>query len=221
MVNTDSQMPKNSPVIIAQNDHFWVLNKPAGWTVQRDKDAPSVLQWLENEFAIKPYPVHRLDKPTSGILLVAKTTQANRELSMAFAERKVSKTYLAVSDCKPRKKQGWIKGDMVPARRGQWKLLRTQQNPAITQFSSYLLESSLRGFILQPKTGKTHQLRVAMKSLGAPILGDVRYGGTEARRVFLHAWRIEFSYHGECYFYQQDPVVNDDCAWPFSLPVSS
>ncbi|TCS44068.1 pseudouridine synthase [Reinekea marinisedimentorum] len=211
-------MPEIYPDIIAETDGFWVINKPIGWTVQRDTDAPSVLQWLQRETAIKPLPVHRLDKPTSGLLLVAKTEQANRELSLAFAERTVRKTYLAVSDCKPKKKQGWVKGDMAPARRGQWKLLRTTENPALTQFSSYLLSPSLRGFVLQPKTGKTHQLRVAMKSLGAPILGDIRYGGSAADRVFLHAWRLEFSYHGAQYSYQQDPNPGDHTAWPFSLP---
>lgn len=211
-------MPESTPDILSETPGFWVINKPVGWTVQRDTDAPSVLHWLETETDIKPFPVHRLDKPTSGLLLVAKTAEANRELSIAFAERTVSKTYLAVSDCKPKKKQGWVKGDMAPARRGQWKLLRSSENPAITQFSSYLLAAPMRGFVLKPKTGKTHQLRVAMKSLGAPILGDSRYGGSDADRVFLHAWRIEFSYRGEQHFYQQNPQPGDHTAWPFSLP---
>ncbi|TXR54608.1 pseudouridine synthase [Reinekea thalattae] len=207
-----------SPSIVVENELFWLINKPINWTVQRDDDAPSVLQWLHQKTAIKPLPVHRLDKPTSGLLLVAKTDAANRELSQAFADRRVSKTYLAVSDKKPKKKQGWIKGDMAPSRRGQWKLLRSLDNPAMTQFYSYSLDAPYRGFVLTPKTGKTHQLRVALKSLGAPILGDDRYAGTQASRLFLHAWQLEFECFGQHFHFQQDPINNAQDQWPFALP---
>lgn len=209
------------PEIFAEHEDFWIISKPAGWTVQRDSVAPSVLEWLQQATGNKPLPVHRLDKPTSGLLLVARNDDANRTLSLAFAERSVTKTYLAISDRKPKKKQGWVKGDMAPSRRGQWKLLRTQEKPAITQFSSYLLEAPMRGYVLHPKTGKTHQLRVAMKSLGCPILGDQRYGGTEAERLYLHAWQLEFRYHDQQYSYRLDPAADGLAQWPFALPESN
>ena len=92
------------------------------------------------------YPVHRLDKVTSGLVLLARDTEANRELSMAFAERKVEKAYLAISDQKPLKKQGWVKGDMIKGRRGAWMLTRSQDNPAVTRFVSQPLETGGRLF---------------------------------------------------------------------------
>jgi tRNA pseudouridine32 synthase/23S rRNA pseudouridine746 synthase len=201
-----AQAAETKPTIVADQPDFWVVNKPIGWTVQRDEQAPSVLQWLEETYGAKVYPVHRLDKPTSGLLLVAKTTVGNRALSQAFAERGVEKTYLALSDKKPLKKQGWVKGDMAVSRRSQWKLLRTLVNPAVTQFTSTLLANGLRGFILHPKTGKTHQLRVALKSLGCPILGDSLYAGSASDRVYLHAWKIAFQFQDTQYQYQIDPT---------------
>ena len=184
------------PDILFAHKDFWVINKPPGWTVQADAHAPGVLGWLKQTHQ-QAWPVHRLDKPTSGLLLVARNREGNQYLSQAFAERRVSKHYLAVSDHKPKKKQGWVKGDMVPARRSQWKLLHSCSNPAVTHFVSQSVAPGMRGFHLAPKTGKTHQLRVALKSLGAPILGDTLYGGTSAERLYLHAWQLQFDYHGE------------------------
>lgn len=193
------------PAIIDEHEHFWVINKPMGWTVQRDEDAPSILEWLLTGIGTKGYPVHRLDKPTSGLLLVAKTLEGNRALSVSFANRTIEKTYVALSDQKPKKKQGWIKGDMAVSRRSQWKLMRTCNKPAVTYFTSEVLPSGLRRFVLSPKTGKTHQLRVALKSLGSPILGDTLYGGTPADRMYLHAWQIKFEFGSQTYAYQCEP----------------
>lgn len=197
-------MPGPEPHILFEHDDFFVVDKPAGWTIQRDEQAHSVLWWLKSQ-GYSAFPTHRLDKPTTGLLLVAKTPESNQKLSMAFAEREVQKTYLAVSDQKPKKKQGWVKGDMAPSRRSQWKLLRSQENPAITSFASQAIGDGVRGFILSPKTGKTHQLRVAMKSLGSPIIGDTLYGGSPAERLYLHAWRLQFTYRDESFSFECAP----------------
>ncbi|VEI44845.1 RNA pseudouridine synthase [Actinobacillus equuli] len=95
---------------------------------------------------------------------------------------------------------------MQKSRNGAWKLCHSKQNPAVTQFVSHSLEPNLRHFILQPKTGKTHQLRVAMKSLGSPILGDQLYTGTAADRVYLHAYQLKFEYQGESFCIQSSPT---------------
>ena len=116
-----------------------------------------------------------------------------------FAAKTMRKTYLALGTDKPSKKQGWIKGDMEKSRRGTWKLMRSMENPAVTKFNSHSLEPGLRLFVLHPHTGKTHQLRVAMKSLGSPILGDTLYGGKPASRMFLHAWKIKFDYQDQTF----------------------
>ena len=88
---------------------------------------------------------------------------------------------------------------MEKSRRGAWKLMRSTENPAVTEFNCQSLEPGLRLFVLHPHTGKTHQLRVAMKSLGSPILGDTLYGGKAASRMFLHAWKIKFDYQDQTF----------------------
>ncbi|WP_445399184.1 TIGR01621 family pseudouridine synthase [Zobellella sp. An-6] len=183
--------------ILLRHDHFYVINKPAGLGMHQEGDSPGLVRRLSEALGEPLYPVHRLDKMTTGALLLARTPDANRELSRQFAERSTRKLYLALSDRRPSKKQGLIRGDMEKARGGSWKLCRTQLNPAITRFYSTPLAEGLRAFLLQPYTGKTHQLRVALKSLGSPILGDERYGGSPADRGYLHAWQLAFGYGGE------------------------
>ena len=197
--------------ILLQTPDFVVINKPAGLSVHRDQNDSGLTEMLAQQLGVPQlWLVHRLDKPTSGALLLALNADAASELAQAFANREVKKTYLALGDRKPSKKQGWIKGDMVRSRQGAWKLTRSMENPAQTRFSSHSSEPGRRLFVLQPLTGKTHQLRVAMKSLGSPILGDTLYGGTPADRLYLHAWRLSFSFRGD-WFTVEAPLGE---GWP-------
>jgi tRNA pseudouridine32 synthase/23S rRNA pseudouridine746 synthase len=187
-----------SPEIITQGDGWIALNKPSGASIHSEDGITGYIANAELQLKQKLWPVHRLDKVTSGVLLVATSAEAAAHLSAQFAERTVCKYYLAVSARKPIKKQGWIKGDMEKARNGCWKLARTLTNPAITRFVSHFDESTnTRFYLLKPSTGKTHQLRVAMKSISAPIHGDTRYGGTEADRAYLHAYYLSFEMSGQ------------------------
>lgn len=158
------------------------------------------------------WPVHRLDRITSGLIVVARSQQDAAELGAAFAGREVEKYYLALSDAKPARKQGLIKGDMDKGRGGAWKLCKSAANPAVTQFFSHSLAPGLRLFVLRPRTGKTHQLRVAMKSLGAPILGDALYGGSAADRGYLHAYALAFTLAGEAHRFVCPPQWGE--RWP-------
>ena len=183
--------------ILLQTPDFVVINKPTGLSVHRDQNDSGLTEMLAQQLGVpQRWLVHRLDKPTSGVLLLALNADAAAELAQAFANREVKKTYLALSDRKPSKKQGWIKGDMVRSRQSTWKLTRGMENPAQTRFCSHSSEPGCRLFVLRPLTGKTHQLRVAMKSLGSPILGDTLYGGTPANRLYLHAWHLSFPFRG-------------------------
>lgn len=147
---------------------------------------------LQDECGSRIYPVHRLDTATSGILVFAKSAATAGELVAAFRERRVSKYYVALSDRKPSRKQGSVIGDMERSRRGSWMLARSTHNAAITRFISLGVPNKpgLRAFLLKPETGKTHQLRVALKSLGSPALGDLRYADAQAasqhQRMYLH-----------------------------------
>ena len=163
------------------------------------------------------FPVHRLDKVTSGLVIVAKNEQANRELSMAFQAKQVEKYYLAITRVPggklqkkhPLKKQGRIVGDITPARNGSWKLSRTHTNPSITQFLSFGLVDRYRLCVVKPLTGKTHQIRVALKSVSQPIVGDARYGGEKSDRTYLHAYKLIFSFGGQQYTYVTLPLTGD------------
>jgi tRNA pseudouridine32 synthase/23S rRNA pseudouridine746 synthase len=117
-----------------------------------------------------------------------------------------------VSLAKPKKKQGTIKGDMKKSRRSAWILQNSQENPAITRFFSQYVDG-FRLFLLKPETGKTHQIRVALKSLGAAIYGDPIYktavdqsqSEMQAYRCYLHAWQLIFSFRGEAYSFRCEP----------------
>ncbi|MGY3856899.1 TIGR01621 family pseudouridine synthase [Aeromonas intestinalis] len=201
--------------ILSQQKDFIVVNKGPGLGMHDEAGEAGLthqglVSRVRADTGLELYPVHRLDKMTSGLLLLARTPEANRALSMAFAERRVSKQYLALSDRKPKKKQGWVKGDMQKGRGGSWMLARSQDNPAISWFDSASVREGLRLYRIKPQTGKTHQIRVALKSIGAPILGDERYGGTAADRGYLHAWRLSFSLGEEAYDFVCQP---DEGQW--------
>ncbi|CAH0533277.1 Ribosomal large subunit pseudouridine synthase C [Vibrio stylophorae] len=197
--------------ILFSHPDFVVIHKAAGVSVHRDNDDQGLLDVVSKEVGVPLYLIHRLDKMTSGLLLLGKNAQAAAALSELFAKRQVEKFYIALSEQKPKKKQGKIQGDMSKARRGSYKLEKTHENPAITQFLSFSLKPGMRAFICKPYTGKTHQIRVALKSVGAPILGDIRYGGAPSDRGYLHAAMLRFTYQGELFRFFQIP--KDGAHW--------
>lgn len=199
--------------VIAQTPDYLIINKAPGISVHRDEAEVGLLQQISVELECGPlYLVHRLDKMTSGLLILARHREAASYLSRQFQAKTVEKYYIALSDQKPRKKQGLIKGDMVRTRRGSWKLTTEQTNPAITRFFSSAPMPGLRLFLLRPFTGKTHQLRVALKSIGAAIIGDQRYHSGAALAVdrgYLHAWMIAFDWQGQRCEYRCDPSCGE------------
>jgi len=194
--------------IITQTDDFIVVAKSAGINFHDEEQHGAglfsqVKKQLRKQFSITElYPVHRLDKMTSGLVLFAKNLKSAQIFGKLFEEHKVEKYYLAISEQKPTKKQGWIKGDMTKSRRGMFKLLRSMNNPAITQFFSYSIANKQRLYLLRPLSGKTHQLRVALSSIGAPIIGDHLYNSnSNADRGYLHAYALRFNFFGTIYQY--------------------
>jgi tRNA pseudouridine32 synthase/23S rRNA pseudouridine746 synthase len=221
--------------VLYESDHILAIDKPPHIPYHDDllneqKGILSCIRQLqlnhEIEYQGRLYGVHRLDRVTSGILLFAKSSNVARDLSESFKQKHVSKYYVALSTQKPKKKkQGWVKGDMVPSRRKSWKLTNSYTNPAVTRFFTaglgnsaarkhddgrHLNEDSTvlsttnipKTMILYiPHTGKTHQLRVASKSLGLPILGDPiysnRHEAKEMTRTYLHALALHVNLNGE------------------------
>lgn len=174
--------------VVFENADVLVLDKPAGIPVQDQDGVSGWFNRVRNQLGLaEAFPVHRLDQGTSGLYLIARHREAARFLGQQFEAHRVTKIYLALSHAKGRQKQGWIIGDMRPARQGSYKLAHTRENPAVTWFVSRGLRPGIRAFALRLFTGKTHQARVALKSVGSPILGDARYGGQPADRLYLHA----------------------------------
>ena len=204
--------------IITQTDDFVVISKSAGVNFHDEGEHGAglfsqVKRYLLEQFNIAElYPVHRLDKITSGLLIFAKTSESAKIFGELFKAHKVEKYYLAISDKKPTKKQGLIKGDMAKSRRGMFKLMRTMDNPAITQFFSYSIGNKQRLYLLKPHSGKTHQIRVALSSIGVPIIGDPLYDSNTktnsnsiVERGYLHAYALRFEYLDKHYEFVLPP----------------
>lgn len=187
--------------IIAEEDDFLVISKSANVHFHSQNGSAGVMASLRQDVKRQLHSVHRLDTVTSGLLLFAKTTESARIFSSMFTAHEVQKYYIAYARGKPKKKQGTVIGDMAKSRRSRYKLLHSRNKPAVTQFFSKSVIPNIRGYLLKPLTGKTHQLRVMMASLGTPILGDTLYGGEPADRTYLHSWCLEFSYSGKKHSY--------------------
>ncbi|OYZ66903.1 MAG: RNA pseudouridine synthase [Sulfuricurvum sp. 24-42-5] len=194
--------------ILYENNAFIIALKPSGVNFHSEKEAGFVVQ-TSQKTGIPLFPVHRLDKMTSGLVILAKSSEVAAQFGKMFENREIEKYYLAISMRKPKKKQGWVKADMGAARRGDYKLLPTMNNPAITQFISCALRTHERFFLIKPHTGKTHQIRVALKSLGSPCAGDERYAAAEEARKedrgYLHAYALRFVFMGEPFSFVSPP----------------
>ena len=125
---------------------------------------------------------------------MAKHSKAAAIFGDLFQRKEVEKYYLALSAKKPKKKQGAVIGGMKKVRDGKWMLTDSDRAKAFSQFFSFAVSPGLRLFIVKPLTGKTHQIRVALKSLGSPILGDELYKGEVSDRTYLHAYCVRFEY---------------------------
>ncbi|MDP3587977.1 MAG: TIGR01621 family pseudouridine synthase [Sulfuricurvum sp.] len=211
--------------ILFENDDFLITLKNAGVNFHSEEEAGFVVQ-VSQQANIPLLPVHRLDKMTSGLVIFAKSSEVAAQFGKMFENREIEKYYIAISMRKPKKKMGWVKADMGSARRGDYKLLPTMNNPAITQFISCALRTHERFFLIKPHTGKTHQIRVALKSLGSPIAGDERYAqADEARkeeRGYLHAFALRFYLNEELFSFISSPdegerFVSEECKIQLSV----
>jgi 23S rRNA pseudouridine1911/1915/1917 synthase len=178
-----------------------VINKPLG-VLSHSKGTfnpeATVATWLESRVTgmsgERAGIVHRLDRATSGVMICAKIPEALSWLQKQFSERKTKKTYIAIVQGVPAQEQAVI--DM-PIERNPKKpqTFRTGVNgkPALTEYRVIASAGAYSELELKPQTGRTHQLRVHLKQLGHPIVGDVLYGGEAADRLYLHALSLEIT----------------------------
>ncbi|MBQ4431349.1 MAG: RluA family pseudouridine synthase [Synergistaceae bacterium] len=196
--------------VLYEDEYLLVINKPSGLVVH-----PAPGNWehtLVNGLVyrypemrnlpdrMRPGIVQRLDSPTSGLMMVARTQKMMSALQKMFTERKINKTYLALMHGAPDKHEGILSGPIgrdpkIPAKMAVIEGGR----PSLT---GYRVLWSMRGHSLvecRLFTGRTHQIRVHMSALGCPLVGDTmygaeRYGDEFTGRIYLHSWRLEFEH---------------------------
>ena len=191
---------------IFEDDTLIVLNKPAGLVVHPgagNREGTLANGLLHHCGALdivggegRPGIVHRLDKETSGCLVVAKTEAAHNSLSAQFAAREVEKSYLALCDGTPRMPHGKIEAAIGRHAVHRQKMAVVDRGrDALTHYRVLGNRDGKSLVECRPRTGRTHQIRVHLKHLGHPVTGDPQYGrrGT-CERHFLHAWKLGFKH---------------------------
>ncbi len=199
-----------SQMLLYEDPKVFVFNKPAGLAVQGgsgvNRHVDDMLEAWRNKKGEKPRLVHRLDRDTSGVLVVARTRGAAQALTAAFRERETKKTYWALVKGVPRKREDkvttWLVKETTPD--GDRMRIAKHGEPDSDHAVSYyrVIESAgqvLTWLEMEPYTGRTHQLRVHAAHIGCPIIGDPKYfeadtnwsfpGGMQ-NRLHLHARRI-------------------------------
>jgi 23S rRNA pseudouridine1911/1915/1917 synthase len=198
--------PEDLPVEILYEDAAAIaVNKPAGLVVHAGagKHSGTLVNRLVHHFGslsqvggeLRPGIVHRIDRGTSGVLLVARTDAAHRALAAQFASRTVEKTYLTLVQGRVKAETGRITSPITrdPAHRTRMTARLGRGRDALTE---YRVRQRFDGFTeleVRIGTGRTHQIRAHLASVGYPVAGDRLYGARPERRIFLHAWRIGFT----------------------------
>jgi RluA family pseudouridine synthase len=195
--------------ILFTDDDVVVVDKPAGLATVPAPDVPReqcVRSALERQLGMPVWVVHRLDRDTSGVLLFARSAGAHRQMCLAFEARSVRKTYVAFTRGVPEPREGRIDTPLHPARRGKVRRALPGEEGAWPAATRYTVSkrwerngAELAMVEAQPETGRHHQIRAHLRSIGTPILFDRLYGGPAAgpellgaplARLALHASRL-------------------------------
>lgn len=197
--------PEDAPIEILYEDAAVIaLNKPSGLVVHAGAGAHSgtLVNRLVHHFAtlsqvggeLRPGIVHRLDRGTSGVLLVARTDAAHRALARQFADRTTEKTYLALVEGRVNADSGRITKPITrdPAHRTRMTARLDHGRDALTEYRVLRRFEKFTYLEVRIGTGRTHQIRAHFASIRHPVAGDKLYGAQAAGRIFLHAWRIRF-----------------------------
>ena len=195
--------------ILENNDDFIVIDKSPGVPVQggtkSKKNLIDILASSEFFKDTKPFPVHRLDKETSGIMIISKNHNSARLLTTLFRLRKIHKTYLAVCHGQISKKKGELKNELITFENDKKKIEK-----AITYYK-VLSETDTTSFIeLKPVTGRKHQLRKQLALIDNPIVGDKKYILSNKKiksdkDLMLHAYSLKFYINNKKFFYKASP----------------
>ena len=189
-------LDENEKSLIEDNDEFIVINKKAGVSVQGGtKSKNNLIDIFSNSNLFKdtkPYSVHRLDKETSGVMIIAKNYNSAKLLTSLFRLRKVHKTYLAICHGILKNKKGEIRGNLI-----KYEKEKKVSELAITNYNVISSNNFFSFLELKPITGRKHQLRKQLSLMGNPIVGDVKYNIFKSRnknqkKLMLHSFKIKF-----------------------------
>ena len=185
--------------IVFEDEHLLVLNKPANLLVLPDRyneKLPNLSSILNGELG-KVYVVHRIDRETSGVIVFAKTPTAHAKLSSQFEGRDVEKVYQAIVVGTAINDEGCIDAPLAESAR-QPGVMRVVQKGGKESITDYIVLERFRGYAfvgIRPRTGRTHQIRVHLQSIGVPILADKLYG--DGRGFFLSGIKEHYKSEGE------------------------
>jgi len=206
---TSKELLFSSSIFIEDNENFVVINKPAGIPVQSGtKSIRNLMDILRDTAEFKncsPFSVHRLDKETTGILIVAKNRKYAQLFTSLFRIRKIHKVYLGVVMGRMAKKKGTLINELLTYERK--KIIK---NKAITHYSVLNDNNNYSLLKLSPETGRKHQIRKQLLIHGNPILGDSKYrlsNSTVKKKnvLMLHAFKINFSINNIKYSFTAKP----------------
>lgn len=202
-------------MLLHEDRDIFILNKPSGFAVQggtkTHQHLDGLLMGLGAELGERPLLVHRLDRDTSGVIVIAKRRSVAAALGKLFATRAVKKTYWAVVKGVPKPAQGRIEVALIKAKGPDGDRMRASregeeedEQRAVTHYAVIDKAPPIASWVsLKPVTGRQHQLRAHMAHIGTPIMGDEKYGGLDDmpegmdRRLHLHARRIVFPHPRE------------------------
>jgi len=194
--------------VIYEDNHLLVVHKMAGQLSQGDKTKDPDVASLFMPYIKKKYnkpgnvylqPVHRLDRPVSGCMILARTSKASSRMTEAFRDSKVTKHYIAISDKRAQQEYGMLEDRLIKdSNTNRVRVARSREKNGKEAKLKYNLISSLDGmhlYHIKPITGRSHQIRVQMSHMGVPLLGDLKYGGmmTDTEQAIgLHCFAMTF-----------------------------
>ncbi|MBB6463716.1 RluA family pseudouridine synthase [Flammeovirga kamogawensis] len=197
--------------IIYEDNHLVVVNKAPGILVQGDETGDETLTDIVKQYVKEKYnkpgavflaPVHRLDRPVSGVVVFARTSKAAERMAKIFHDHKITKTYMALVEKRPQKDAdtliNWMKKDdkknrshVYQSEKKGGKYVETHYQVLGRVGDNYCLE-------VTPKTGRSHQIRAQLGNIAAPIKGDMKYGSKKqilkGKMIFLHARQLQFEH---------------------------
>jgi len=211
-IPTKKDLAYSNKMIVENNENFVILNKPAGIPVQKGtKSNKNIIDMLKptKEFEnLYPYVVHRIDKETTGALIVAKNRKYAQLFTSLFRIRKIHKTYLCISLGEMKSRKGTLT-DLLYYYEGKKKIT----TKAITNYR--VIDSNYNYSLLElnPITGRKHQLRKQLLIHGSPVLGDIKYNlsnklSKKKNSLMLHAYKIYFSINEKKYNFTINPPSN-------------